>query len=209
MIYQSRQADGWMPAGETWAYASATTITIPAGGASKYKVGDKIKLTQTTVKYFSVVGVADTTLTVTGGTDYTVASAAITLNYYSHMENPVGFPDWFAFTPTTGGGGSMTYTITSAEVSKFKVTGRMVTSWIHLLGTTGGTASNYITHTLPITPVDANNYKIAGACYTYDAAETGGFYEYLSSAVAVFKDDKTNWALNTNRRISTTINYAI
>jgi len=104
--------DGWQDANETWAYASASTITIPAGGAAKYAKGDKIKLTQTTVKYFYVVGVADTVLTVTGGSDYTVANAAITLNYYSHVSSPIGFPKVFNFTPTfiftTLGNGTLT-----------------------------------------------------------------------------------------------------
>ena len=90
--------DGWIDANESWAYASASTITVPSGAAAKYAKGDKIKLTQTTVKYFYVVGVADTVLTVNGGTDYTVANAAITLNYYSHATSPIGFPSKF----TTG-----------------------------------------------------------------------------------------------------------
>ncbi len=54
-LLKSQQAfggDGWQPANETWTYASATTITVPSGAASKYAKGDKIKLTQTTVKYF-------------------------------------------------------------------------------------------------------------------------------------------------------------
>lgn len=85
-------SDGWVDAAESWAYASATTITVPSGAASKYAKGDKIKLTQTTVKYFYIVGVADTVLTVTGGSDYTVANAAISANYYSHQTSPVGFP---------------------------------------------------------------------------------------------------------------------
>lgn len=87
--------DGWIPAEQTWAYASASTITVPSGAASKYQKGDKIKLTQTTVKYFYVVGVVDTVLTVTGGTDYTVANAAITLPFFSKIENPQGFPSVF------------------------------------------------------------------------------------------------------------------
>lgn len=87
--------DGWKLAAETWAYASATTITVPSGAASKYSIGDKIKLTQTTVKYFYITAVADTVLTVTGGTDYTVANATISANYYSKDQSPVGFPGGF------------------------------------------------------------------------------------------------------------------
>lgn len=93
--------DGWISANETWTYASANTITIPSGGASRYAKGDKIKLTQTTVKYFYVVAVADTLLTVTAGTDYTVANAAISANYYSRASNPIGFPiEFFCAAPT-------------------------------------------------------------------------------------------------------------
>ena len=104
--------DGWTPANATWTYASASTITVSSGAAAKYAKGDKIKLTQTTVKYFYVVGVADTVLTVTGGSDYTVADAAITLNYYSHVSSPIGFPKVFNYTPsfnlTTLGNGTIT-----------------------------------------------------------------------------------------------------
>lgn len=92
-------ADGWISTG-TFTYASATTITVASGAASIYQKGDKIKLTQTTAKYFYVVGVSDTVLTVTGGSDYTVANAAITLPFYSHKQSPVSFPTFFNYTPT-------------------------------------------------------------------------------------------------------------
>lgn len=95
---------GWTVAPGTWTYASATTINVPAGAASIYQVGDKIKLTQNTAKYFYITAVADTLLTVTGGSDYTVASATITSPYYSHQENPLGFPvGGFNYTPTISG----------------------------------------------------------------------------------------------------------
>jgi hypothetical protein len=94
---------GWNDPKETWTYASASTITVPTGAAAKYTIGDKIKLTQTTVKYFYVINVADTLLTVTGGSDYTVANAAITLNYFSHDATPVAFPPYFNWTPTYEG----------------------------------------------------------------------------------------------------------
>lgn len=86
---------GWIPADQSWAYASANTITVPSGATAIYSVGDKIKITQTTVKYFYVTAVADTTLTVTGGTDYTVANDAITSPYYSKATSPVGFPNFY------------------------------------------------------------------------------------------------------------------
>lgn len=92
--------DGWISSNDTWVYASATTITIPSGGANKYAVGDKVKFTQTTVKYFYIVAVADTLLTIAPTSDYTLANAVISSNYYSHADSPVGFPQWLGYTPT-------------------------------------------------------------------------------------------------------------
>ncbi len=94
---------GWISAWETWTYASATTFTIAGDQTSRYQRGDRIKLTQTTVKYFTVLKVAywaNTTVTITGGTDYTLANAVISDNYYSKELSPQGYPDWFNYTTT-------------------------------------------------------------------------------------------------------------
>jgi len=89
---------GWIPAREDWVYASATTITVPAGATSKYQKGDKIRLVQSAAwKYFYITAVASTLLTVTGGSSYTVADSAITENAYSHAESPMGFPLYFNY----------------------------------------------------------------------------------------------------------------
>lgn len=90
---------GWLNANETWTYASADdptfTFTITGDKTSKYSAGMKIKLTQTTAKYFiitKVVYTSNTTITVYGGTDYNLVSAAITSPYYSTQKAPHGFP---------------------------------------------------------------------------------------------------------------------
>jgi len=92
--------NGWIPAGETWTYNSADdptyTFTISGDKTDKYSAGMRIKLTQTTVKYFIITKVAysspNTTITVYGGTDYDLANAAITSPYYSMVKAPLGFP---------------------------------------------------------------------------------------------------------------------
>lgn len=93
-------ADGWIPAGETWTYASADdptfTFTISGDLTAKYRVGMRIKLTQTSAKYFIITKVAygspNTTITVYGGTDYDLANDTITNPYYSAERFPAGFP---------------------------------------------------------------------------------------------------------------------
>lgn len=92
--------NGWIDAKETWTYASADdptyTFTISGDLSGKYSAGMRVKLTQTTVKYFIITKVAysspNTTITVYGGTDYDLTSATITSPYYSMVKAPQGFP---------------------------------------------------------------------------------------------------------------------
>ena len=91
---------GWIEVFETWTYASADaptfTFTVPGDKSTKYYPGMRIKLTQTTVKYFIITKVVysspNTTVTVYGGTDYTLANKAIIYPYYSSAKAPAGFP---------------------------------------------------------------------------------------------------------------------
>ena len=139
--------DGWTAT--TGTYASANTITIASGGASKYTKGDKLRLKQGAgYKYYSIIAVADTLLTVTGGSDYTVADATITDMYYSHGASPVGFPVSFNYTPTVS---ATSGTITTATASsKFSVIGGSIA----IAGTTTltdkGTGTNTLRITLPV-----------------------------------------------------------
>jgi hypothetical protein len=93
----SEWASGWASAGETWTYASATTFTVSGDVTTKYQKEDKVKLTQTTVKYFVIISVTysspNTTITVHPYDSTTsLASATITNPFYSKMNNPQGFP---------------------------------------------------------------------------------------------------------------------
>lgn len=99
---------GWLPPyffdQTPWAYASTTTITVPTDATTFYDVGDKVRLKQGGgYKYFYVSAVGATTLTVYGGSDYTVANAAITDVEVSKDENPLGFPGAFNWAPTYTG----------------------------------------------------------------------------------------------------------
>lgn len=176
--------DGWTPAGETLAYATAATITVASGAASKYKKGDKLKFTQHgSVKYFYIINVADTVLTVVGSTSAIVvedtATYPITLPYYSHASTPVGFPAYFTWTPVLTGGASdlsgydtAVYTIQGTELSFiFNAANRNVTG-----------SAGLINVTLPVTPAVnlgdrfgyATMYPIAAAYAPIRTTVSGG-----------------------------------
>lgn len=188
----SYTSTGWIDANETWTYASATTFTVSGDVTSKYGVGDKIELTQTTAKYFYIIAISysspTTTVTVTGGTDYTLANATITSPYFSKAANPQGFPHWFSYTPTPSCG-SGSYTSVSAT-GRFCIISRMIRVHIEITITTNGSAATYGAATLPITPLNTNaatitsigtNAGIHGKAYTdgkvyyyrYDGAYVG------------------------------------
>lgn len=101
VLYKGMLSNGWITSEETWSYSSADSPTfiasVNADMTTKISVGTKLWLTQTTSKFFIVTAVGSysggaTLITMYGGTDYTLANAAITSPYYSYGRSPFGFP---------------------------------------------------------------------------------------------------------------------
>lgn len=161
----STPADGWVDdSSAAWTYASATTFTTPTDLTTKYSKGTRIKLTQTTVKYFVVVassfGGGNTTVTITGGSDYTLVNAAISANYYSYTANPQGYPRWFAYSPNATGFSS------SSNVTMFQVTSGFCSVNFYISGTSNTSGFGF---DLPVTP-DVNG---GGTSYIVQAMDNG------------------------------------
>ena len=89
--------DGWIYDTDTWSYVSTTSFKV-SGKDVRYRFpkGTKIKLVQSgSTKYFYVTAAnfsTDTTVTITGGSDYTLASATISGQAYSYAAAPQNFP---------------------------------------------------------------------------------------------------------------------
>lgn len=150
--------DGWIGSNETWTYVSATTFTVASDVTGKYQRGDKLKLTQTTAKYFYVAttptfGAGVTTVTVTGGSDYSLANAAITLPFYSKDATPQGFPTWFNYTPTWTG---FTAAVPTGTV-KFSIYGRACTVYVGA-DTAGTSNSTGFSMSVPVTASGGTTY---------------------------------------------------
>jgi hypothetical protein len=123
LIYNALD-DGWVDPLETPTKGTGNTLVFSGiDRTSTYAVGDKIKLTDTTVKYFYVTASAfstNTTLTVVG--DTLVGNPTAGSFYFSKSTSPVGFPQWFTFVPswTNVSGGTDTY-------AKFNIIGKTCT----------------------------------------------------------------------------------
>lgn len=141
--------DGWTSDSATWTYASATTFTVSGDKTAQFQKGTRLKLTQSAaVKYFVVVGSSHgggtTTVTITGGTDYSLANATISATFYSYQASPQGFPDWFNYTPTWGG-----FSVApSLTLARFRVIGS--TCMIALAASYGTSNATNLTISLPV-----------------------------------------------------------
>lgn len=171
-------ADGWTAVSDSWSYASVNTVTVPSGAASLYQKGDRVKFTQTTVKYFVITNVADTVLTFAVTTEYTVANAAISAISYSHQVNPLGYPTYFHYAPTWGG-----FSSDPPNTLTFWVIGR--TCWIDSTYSGVGTSNaTTLTFTTPI--ASANPYVgsfNAGQGFDNGGYVVGGSTHYIQSGV--------------------------
>jgi len=204
-------AYGWISAGETWTYASSTTVTISGDKTAKYSKGMKVKLTQTTVKYFYITAVSysapNTTLTLTAGSDYTVASATITSPYYSMVANPAGFQHVFNWTPVGASYGGMTFTVDNIEKAKFRINAGIATFWISINGTTSGTASDSLAIARPFLLQEI--YPIGFAQISDGGWGIKGVMITESNIIKCRKEDLTNYSLGATKWIRTTFSVPI
>jgi hypothetical protein len=190
---------GWFEANETWTYASATTFTVSGDQTAKYTKGTKIRLTNGTVKYFSVLNSSEsggiTTVTVTGGSDYSLASGAISSPFYSYSSNPQGFPLYFNWTPTiTCAGTAPTY---ATNASIFAINGSIVTGTIDVSNSSGGTAgagTNPIFSSLPVDLQFGAGGSVGQiARYEQDVATIeNGLIRYNNTKQVYFNDSSGN-----------------
>ena len=149
--------DGWCYDTDTWTYVSATSFKITGKNVRyRFPKGTKIKLVQTSTKYFYVVATAystDTTITITGGSDYTLASATISGQAYSYAAAPQGFPQWFNYTPTFTG-----FSTVPTGIHKFSVIGS--TCFANIRETSGTSNSTAFAISAPITPLEVTYFPI-------------------------------------------------
>lgn len=159
--------DGWLDPNETWTYASATTFTVSGDVTTKYPVGTKLKLTNSSTKYFYVTTTSysapNTTVTISGGSDYTLSNTTISANYYSYATTPQGFPQWFNFTPSWTSNGTAPAIGNGTLDGRFSMSGRTVTAQIRWAAggtTTFGTGSYFFS--MPVESVATNTQIASG-----------------------------------------------
>lgn len=140
-------------------YNSATVFNTSIDFTSYVGVGDKIKITQASgTKYFYVIAITASTITTATNSDYSIANELVLSSFFSHDENPVGFPDWFNYSASvTGFSANPTST-----VYRFKVSGRTCKMFISMIQGTSNTTA--FTISLPITAKTLSNATWGAPC---------------------------------------------
>jgi hypothetical protein len=94
----------------------------------------------------------------------------------------------------------MTYTSTS--VMYYSITNNLLSVFGSATGTTGGSASNFIIISVPMSASTSTSpaFAVSAAESVTFGGGTGG-WEATNSGIYVAKYDKSNWGLGTNRHI--------
>jgi len=189
---------GWRKAADTWVYVSATSFKITGqdrtsiyqkGTRIRWKDGGSYKYAVVVLSAFST----DSTVTFTGGSDYSMANATITDNYYSYEASPQGYPDFFNFTPSFTG-----FSAAPTGVYRFSVIGHIcfITAFDSADGTSNSTAKTFV---LPITA--SNNSLYIGVLipvYRNSSADGKDARTYVLPGSATLNVFTANWGAWTN-----------
>jgi hypothetical protein len=146
--------DGWIAT--AWAgltRTGATTFTTTTNISAIVEKSYKLKLTDTTTKYFAVYSAVwngtITTITTIASTDYALVGNPSAV-FYSNVEMPFGWPDIFNYTPTLI---ALTGTLTSYTVNQatWKCIGKQIMVSFNITVTNKGTGSNGNAVSTPVT----------------------------------------------------------
>ena len=206
--------DGWNYDTNTWTYASTSTFTVSGDATAIFTPGTRIKLTQTSVKFFVVsassVAAGTTTVTITGGSDYSLANASITTPAYSYAANPQGYPGAFNWTPTLVG-----WAASPTVYARFQVVGRLCLITLFISGTSNATVTS-VTLPIALSPVGMTGHLIP-CVNTDNGIDAIGEFEIdsthpgtVANPVTVFyKAGSSGWTASGSKRVSASISYEI
>lgn len=195
-VYTITGVDGWIKFTGTFTRTGDHEFTVSGDQTAIFTKGTKVSYDDGSVDYGTVASSSEsggtTTVTLIDNDDYAMAAGTITAPRYSYADNPQGFPEYFNYTPTLGGGGSMTYTSTSITYAVFSINGGKVTVKARISGTTGDTASSYITMTVPVARTSLAAYEHVGNGRVSDGGSHGAYLIFDNTSLTVVRLNKVD-----------------
>lgn len=202
---------GWLPDANTWTRTGNHTFTIAGDFTSIYTKGTKIRYKDGGSFEYGIVASSsyaapNTTVNLVPNNDYAMAAATITETYYSYVDTPYGFPDWFAYTPTHTG-----FSADPTVSARFTVKGKTVILKYDVSGAGTSNATGY-TVSAPITSANTNSIFVPG--YGVDnVTETAVLVKLAanSSTINIYKGTSASgtWTNSGNKYAYFVISYEI
>lgn len=202
---RSSGANGWLeiPDG-SWTYTSATRIAY-TGANLILAVGDQVRYKQGgAYKYGSVYGVTSTYFDVTGGSDFSVANAAITDAAFS-KGGGVGHPGWFNWTPVYGG-----FSVNPGGDTRFVVTPNGTVKVFVYMTSSGTSNANTFTMSAPVAASATANSAL-GRYTDGGTATPGQGYAMISGSTITLATSggSSAWATTGNKAAHFQLEYFI
>lgn len=135
MLISSSEDPDWLSLDpEYFSYNSSTRLNVSTYTPRDiFQVGDKIRLSQTSTKYFYVMSVGTTYIDIIGGDNYTLANADVDSIDLSKEPTPTGFPTGFTHTCTVESGGTDISANFSTKQCTYFMTGTSLTVRFNLI----------------------------------------------------------------------------
>jgi hypothetical protein len=190
--------DGWIAAA-TWTRTGNLTFTLVGDVTAIYRKGLKVRYKDGGSYEYGVIASSVfgsvTTVTLISNTDYAMAAATITDNYYSPVENPEGFPHAFNFTSTPTRSGTPYTNAPTIDTAKWSAIARKLFYEIQATqnATPGGTGYQIYT-----TPVVAEVRATGNGMNLSAATGLIVFLEATIATINLFKYDGTYEAVASN-----------
>lgn len=189
----------------------ANTCTVPLDVSGIITAGDKVRLVDSTTKFFNVLAVTFTggvsTITFITSIDYSLIGNPTSF-YYSHELTPVGFPSKFNYLPTMTGKNAMTVSSVVITYAEFYCYGRLINVNANIVFTVGGTPDIEVFVSLPSTNLANASY---GAGFVNNGSFVSSVIEFglLGAGCYGGTATSTNWTVGANRQIEITGSYRI
>lgn len=187
---------GWDLLSASGTRASATQFTVAGDITDRLWVGKPVEFTDTTTKYGNITSFSysspNTTINLAANTEYALVGNPTNI-YGGLHSSPVGFPDWFSWTPTMPNVASMTVTLTAVNYARFRIVGRELTYKVYLSHNTAGSAADYAAFTLPLATKDdeihlgSSHSNINGITQCFDRVATDNTTALVVPHVASLK----------------------
>lgn len=153
--------DDWTQLDESnFSFSSATLIDVSTfDPTTRFEIGDRLWINQaSTDKYFNIISVSSTQLTINGGDDYTFTSDTIDQIYSSKLISPSSFPKQFNTTPSVDDGSVTNITLVDSD-EFYNLIGATVFVQGYVQVSVGAAGANYCPISIPLSLTGDNEVK--------------------------------------------------